>query len=71
MTINTKELPNSLLPKYKNCNLEDLLKIENAKARVITFGYDKYSGTRKVFESQQYTVDNIEEKFFEKRYYEE
>jgi len=69
LTINTTEFPNSLLPKYKNCSLKDLLKIENSKARIIAFGYDKYSGTRKVFESQQYTVDNIEEKFFNKRYY--
>jgi len=69
LTINTTNLPNSLLPVYKNKNFEDLLRIENAEAKIVVFGYDRFSGTRKVFESKHYTINDIEEKLFEKKYY--
>ncbi|WP_461633274.1 hypothetical protein [Labilibaculum euxinus] len=69
LTIDTKELPKSLA-EYKGASLEDLLRIENAKARVIIFGYDKYSGTRKMFESQKYIIADIKDEKFDKKYYE-
>jgi len=69
LTINTNELPTSLRYKYKNCNFEDLLNIDNATTIIIVFGYDKFSGARKVFESNKYTANDIREELFHKKYY--
>jgi len=69
LTIDLNKLPNSL-SVYKNATLEDLLKIKNAKVRIIIFGYDEYSGSRKILESDKYTFTDIKEEKFESKYYE-
>ena len=49
--------------KYESLRLEDLLELkekDKAIIRIYLFGYDGFSGTRKVFESPSYNIDSIQ-----------
>jgi hypothetical protein len=54
--------PENIRKKYKNqeLNLEDLLELGgNVKLVVQLFGYDEFSGSRKLFESNSYALKDI------------
>ena len=65
-TKNTK-FPNELKNKAQNktLNLEDILSVnDTAKLTMYVLGYDRFSGTRKMFKSDPYTKDSIKEGVF-------
>jgi hypothetical protein len=52
----------------KTLTLEQLLKIgKQAKIQIVAYGYDQFSGSRKVFESKFYRIEDIKLGFFEKK----
>lgn len=56
--------PESIRKKAKNSELllDDLLKLGNkANLQVLAFGYDEFSGTRKLFVSKSYSLADIKE----------
>jgi len=69
LKIDTQNLPTQLDDYKDNFVLEKFLEEKNAKVHVIIFGYDRYSGSRKVFESKRYTHKDIKEDIFHKKYY--
>ena len=60
--LDTSELPELLLPEYRDAGVDDLLRIPNASLRLVVAGYDRLGGMRKVFESKLYTVTDIRER---------
>ncbi|NKI33354.1 hypothetical protein [Croceivirga thetidis] len=61
LSINLNKLPDSL----NGYSLEQLLSLKSARLRVLVFGYDGYSGARKVFESKDFKLKDIKEQLFE------
>ena len=65
---NTPKFGENIFPEYirekyqsKELNLEDLFKIRNDVKLVIeVFGYDEFSGARKLFSSKPYTIKDIQ-----------
>lgn len=53
--------------KNKTLTLEDILKLgSNARLRIMLLGYDEYSGSRKLFLSKVYTINDIKKGLYEK-----
>ncbi len=62
-------IPNALREKLKNntITLEDIYDIrENVFLQIHIFGYDEFSGSRKLFTSKKYTKEDIKFGFFMK-----
>jgi hypothetical protein len=62
--ISTKSFPDEVKEKLNNETLllEDLLRLGNERElQIFVFGYDPYSGSRKMFESKVYGMNDIEE----------
>lgn len=52
----------------KSLTLEDVLKLgRKANLQIMLLGYDEFSGTRKLFQSKIYTVEDIAEGYFDTR----
>ena len=59
LDISNKNLPTRTLEELMNAGSDSTL-------QVIGFGYDSFSGTRKVFESKIYTINDIKLGKFDK-----
>ncbi len=70
----TKHFENDMYPdeiQYKkmklSLTLEDIFKAtDNTSLQIVMFGYDSFSGSRKVFESKKYYIKNIKQGLFNK-----
>jgi len=62
-----KAYPEEVRRKFeeKSLLLEDVLSLgHDTKLRVVVFGFDSFSGARRIFESKLYAVDDIKEGHF-------
>ena len=68
--IDLEKIPDYFKSRIKNHDtLEQIMNFDDCKARIIVMGYDKFSGSRKVFVSKEYTLEDIIEDKIKQEYY--
>ncbi len=64
ININTNKLPTQISKNFPNDTLQEILKNTKSKLRLSVFGYDSFSGAKKLYQSKYYTDKDIKNVYF-------